>query len=506
MVPGMTEDGRLQRLEPGMPIVWGCDRVARVSDELAAAFRPGDSLIVMQSTGDLLHVPADDRVTATAAVDDAVEAFAAMGGISDDQISDFYERFAAEIEDDAAFAPIAAANAEDVERARSRGRSVTRLVLSDRMRADMVDGLRSWRDAPTGRGRVTGSVEHDGWRVDQVRDGLGVVGFVFEGRPNVFADATGVIRSGNTVVFRIGSDALGTARAIVAGALRPSLIAAGLPGGAASLVNAAGHAAGWAMFADPRLALAVARGSGRATEQLGGVARQTGNAVSLHGTGGAWIVAGHSADSAAFGPAVYHSLDRKVCNTLNTCCIPTDRAEDLIPEFLDALERAGKRRGVHAKLHVLEASTGTVPADWLDRVVPISRADGDHDEPQAEPISEERLGEEWEWEDSPEVTLAVVDSLDDAVAKFNAYSPRFVASLVSDDAEEHRRFFDAVDAPFVGNGFTRWVDGQYALDKPELGLSNWEHGRLFGRGGILSGDSVHTVRLRATQTNPNLGR
>jgi glutamate-5-semialdehyde dehydrogenase len=53
-----------------------------------------------------------------------------------------------------------------------------------------------------------------------------------------------------------------------------------------------------------------------------------------------------------------------------------------------------------------------------------------------------------------------------------------------------------VDAPFVGNGFTRWVAGQYALGTPELGLSNWQHGRGLGRGAILSGDSVYTVRHR----------
>ena len=80
------------------------------------------------------------------------------------------------------------------------------------------------------------------------------------------------------------------------------------------------------------------------------------------------------------------------------------------------------------------------------------------------------------------------------------------ASLVSEDAGEHRRFFEAVDSPFVGNGFTRWVDGQYALDRPELGLSNWQFGRLFGRGGVLSGDSAYTVRTRATQTDIALRR
>jgi glutamate-5-semialdehyde dehydrogenase len=96
--------------------------------------------------------------------------------------------------------------------------------------------------------------------------------------------------------------------------------------------------------------------------------------------------------------------------------------------------------------------------------------------------------------------------VDAAIDWFNQYSPRFVASLISDDSDEQDRFFDIVDAPFIGNGFTRWVDGQYALDKPELGLSNWEHGRLFGRGGILSGDSVYTVRSRVTQEEPDIGR
>ncbi len=374
------------------------------------------------------------------------------------------------------------------------------------MRADMIDGLRSWRDAPGGRGSVVETIDHDGWRVDQVRGGLGVVGFVFEGRPNVFADATGVLRSGNTVVFRIGSDALGTARAIVEHALKPALSLSGLPTGAAVLIDSAAHASAWAVFSDPRLALAVARGSGAATAQLGAVARQAGNSVSLHGTGGAWIVADASADAEAFGAAIYHSLDRKVCNTLNTCCIVAERSGDLVPAFLDAIERAGERRGVRPKLHVLDSSTDAVPKAWFARRVAIARADGEHDEVQAESIDLEGLGIEWEWEESPEVTLAIVDSVDQAVEWFNRYSPRFVVSLVSGDTAAHDRFFDLVDAPFVGNGFTRWVDGQYALDKPELGLSNWQHGRLFGRGGILSGDSVYTVRTRVTQDDPNIGR
>ena len=100
----------------------------------------------------------------------------------------------------------------------------------------------------------------------------------------------------------------------------------------------------------------------------------------------------------------------------------------------------------------------------------------------------------------------MVDSVDQAIGWFNQYSPRFVASLISDDPLAHADFFAKIDAPFVGNGFTRWVDGQYALNKPELGLSDWQSGRLFGRGGILSGDSAHTIRTRAVQSDPDIGR
>ena len=369
----------------------------------------------------------------------------------------------------------------------------------------MIDGLRGWADTAAARDAVEREIRHDGWTVEARRAPLGVVGFVFEGRPNVFADATGVLRSGNTVVFRIGSDALGTAEAIVEHALDPALAEAGLPAGAASLVASPSRAAGWALFSDSRLSLAVARGSGAAVDQLGAVARQAGIAVSLHGTGGAWVVASDHADAEAFSAVVYHSLDRKVCNTLNTCCIVESAAERLIPVFLESLDRAGTRLGTVAKLHVAEGDEGRVPEGWFEPA-PIARAEGNVVEPRTEVIGRDSLGLEWEWEDSPEVTLAIVPDIGAAVELFNEQSPRFAASLVSDDSAEQDRFYATVDAPFVGNGFTRWVDGQYALDRPELGLSNWQAGRLFGRGGILSGDSVFTVRSRVTQEHPDIRR
>lgn len=170
-----------------------------------------------------------------------------------------------------------------------------------------------------------------------------------------------------------------------------------------------------------------------------------------------------------------HSLDRKVCNTLNVCCIVRSRAEDLLPAFREAAQAAGRARGVDTIIHHLE------PGD-------------------------PRLATEWEWDQVPEVAVMVVDDVAQAVTECNRFSPHFVASLLSTDPAEHEVFYRTVDAPFVGDGFTRWVDGQFALLQPELGLSNWQSGRLFGRGGVLSGDSVHTVRLRAWVVDPELRR
>src|SRR5690606_36242188 len=206
------------------------------------------------------HVPARERAVARDAVGRAVAAFARMGSVDDARISRFFGAFADRLADENTWAEIARTNAEDVAAARARGRSTTRLVADEKLRRGMIEGLRGWTSAASARGRVLERVEHAGWTVELLGAELGVVGFVFEGRPNVLADATGVLRGGNTVVFRIGRDALATARTMMRVALEPALAEAGLPEGAVGLVDSPEHAAGWALFSDRRLALAVARG------------------------------------------------------------------------------------------------------------------------------------------------------------------------------------------------------------------------------------------------------
>ena len=430
-------------------------------------------------------------------VSDAVEvaqrSFVELSQVSDEQITSFFETAAQLLSDDEVFSRILAANASDVSDAIKRGRSTTRLKLSDSMRRDMIDSLRMWRDTEPSRDKQLSEVVHDGWLVEERTAPLGVLGFVFEGRPNVFADATGVLRSGNTVVFRIGSDALGTAKQLIALVVAPALQKSGLPIGAVVLIDSPEHAAGWALFSDARLSLAVARGSGEAVAQLGAIAQQSGVPVSLHGTGGAWMIVG-DADESRLKLVIENSLDRKVCNTLNVICILRQNALEQIPIVVRAALDAAKKRNTLPVVHGVDDAEVILRNAFAENDTCVASAD------------KASLGIEYEWENAPEFAVVLVNDIEEATQLFNTYSPQFIVSVVSQSTDDVKKVWEMCNAPFVGDGFTRWVDGQFALLRPELGLSNWEQGRLFARPGVLSGDSAYSVRLRVQQFNDNLHR
>lgn len=482
---------RLERLGAGQLVPYGGDRVVEVDAELAERFRPGDRLIVVQDTGDLLHIPQEVAVLTTGSVDRAEQAFGGLAECGDEAITAFFVEFAQRLASDEVRTHVMAANAADVDSARTRGRALGRLKITDVMWQGMIDGVRAWSQTAESFAQESATIEHDRWTVTSVSSPLGIVGFVFEGRPNVFADAVGVVRTRNTVVMRIGSDALRTAESIMADALGPALDSAGLPGGTVELISATEHAAGWSLFSDRRLALAVARGSGSAVRQLGAVARQSGVPVSLHGTGGAWMLVGPGFDHRWLVASIRNSLDRKVCNTLNVICIERAALEGALDAVAEALDLLGEPAPL---VHVAKAHQAAVAAGGRLVVDPTLG------------IDIEQLGSEWEWDERPELSLVVAEDLDAAIDLFNRWSPRFIASVITGDPDARSRAFERLDAPFLGDGFTRWVDGQYALGVPELGLSNWEGGRLLGRGAVLTGQSVHTVRLIASIDDPDLRR
>ena len=494
--PKHQNQGVLDSLVEGQKIPFGGNRWSAVSAKLARDFRSGDSLVVVQDSGDLLHIPAAVADIANSAVAHARLAFAQLATIDAIQISKFFDSFATNLQNDTIFLQIKAANDIDVDSATQRGRSITRLHINDKMRLDMVAALHMWRDLPDTSSAGAETVTHDSWSVHAHKAPLGVVGFVFEGRPNVFADATGVLRSGNTVVFRIGSDALNTARAIMEFALVPALKENHLPLGCVQLVDSPERSAGYALFSHADLSLAVARGSGEAVSQLGAVARQSGTPVSLHGTGGAWSIVGQTADAQDLAHIISHSLDRKVCNTMNVCCVPLDR-HDLLLSVLNGAVLAAKARQAKLIVHAVGAFTSQVLREMYSSTFLFDLVEHEEDDV---------LATEWEWDTHPEFSLRLVSDLEEAIELFNAYSPHFVLSMISTHQAELDHVYQSTESPFFGNGFTRWVDGQYALNRPELGLSNWQSGRLFARGGILSGDGVFTTRYVMKQSDPQQHR
>lgn len=478
-------------------------RLITVDDAFAHSLQEGDTVLGIAATGQLRRIPAAVRSLVGSAVEAALSGFSQLQNIDAERIDRFFSVAAQRLSDDSIFSLVASANDADVQSASNRGRSTTRLVLSPKMRQDMISAFRMWQETDMSSSALVDTVEHEGWKVEQWKAPLGVIGFVFEGRPNVFADATGVLKGGNSVVFRIGSDALGTAVSIMRYIIKPALQESGLPEGCVVLLESVEHAAGWALFADQRLSLAVARGSGQAVEELGSIAKQAGVSASLHGTGGAWIIAGQEADAIRLGNIVQYSLDRKVCNTVNVICIPESRSSELIPVVYEAAEKAAASRGTRSRIHAVHNAEVYLPAPSL---IDVHRVDGVQKELQITVSPVEKIGHEFEWEENPEFYLVVVKDVEEAVDLFNNYSPQFVVSAVSEAENEREMVWSRCNAPFVGDGFTRWVDGQFALLRPELGLSNWQSGRLFARGGVLSGDSAYTIRLRVTQDDAFLHR
>lgn len=459
MLAAMTE---LSKVPPGTPVVVG-SRVVPMP-----TLAPGDQVLPVGRTGELVLISAAAYSEARAAVSEAEAAVRALARCSPESISSFFRNFARLLADDSRWQQIEQANREDVASAEARGRSTTRLHATPRMRADMIAGLRGWAETPSRIGEVIERREAADFSIERRRAALGVVAFVFEGRPNVFADGAGVVRSGNAAVMRIGGDALGTALAIERHALQPALREAGLPEAAVRLVRSREHGAGQVLFTLPGVRLAVARGSGATVALLGAIAEQHGIPASLHGTGGAWLYVEASAGPEAVENAIVNSLDRKVCNTLNVLVLQRAAIESLGPVCQRALQRVG------ALAHVVVGSEGVVQ--------------GESGYPRS------ALGREWEWESTPELSFVVVDDCAQATALINQHSPHFVASILSRREGAFAEFYEGVDAPYVSNGFTRWVDGQWAWQRPELGLTNWEGGRLLGRSGFLSGDDIFTVR------------
>lgn len=341
---------------------------------------------------------------------------------------------------------VLAANAADVAVARAAGTAeamVDRLTLSPSRVDAMVAGLRALAGLPDPVGDVLrGWTNPNGVQVRQVRVPLGVVGIIYEARPNVTADAAGIcLKSGNAAVLRGSSSAAHSNRAVVA-ALGKGLVAAGLPADAVQLVDGDRSVTAEMMTARGLVDVLIPRGGAGLIQAV--VAGATVPVIET-GTGNCHLYIDAAADiDVAIGIMLNAKTQRpSVCNALETLLVHADVAPAFLPPALRALADAGVT--VHGTPAVAAYSPDVVAAGESE-------------------FDEEYL--------SLDLACAVVPDVDAALAHIRAHSTGHSETIVTTDLRVADRFVAEVDAAAVlVNTSSRFVDGGEFGFGAEIGIS-----------------------------------
>jgi glutamate-5-semialdehyde dehydrogenase len=342
---------------------------------------------------------------------------------------------------------IIAANARDLEAGRESGLStglLDRLALDERRVAALADAVLEviGLTDPIGE-TVSGRSLPNGVRIDQVRVPLGVIGAIYEARPNVTIDiAVLALKSGNAVVLRGGTAAEQT-NAVLLGVLRDALDAAGLPADGVQTVDDFGRAgARHLMQARDYVDVLIPRGSAGLIRAVVDEARVP---VIETGAGVVHMFLDASAREDWAVELVHNAKTQRpsVCNALETLLVHRDAAERLLPAVLDRLEASGV----------------TVHADERVRAL----------RPETVPVTDE----DWATEHmSLDLSVGIVDSLDDALGHIRRYSTKHTESIVTNDLGNAERFLNEVDAAAVMvNASTRFTDGAEFGFGAEVGIS-----------------------------------
>lgn len=352
---------------------------------------------------------------------------------------------------------ILAANADDLERARAAGMRaglVDRLALTPERIGAIADSLREIAALPDPVGEIVdGRTLPNGLRVRRVRVPLGVVGMIYEARPNVTADVAALtLKSGNAVVLRGGSAAEKTNAAIV-GVLRAALSDADLPADLVATVDSAGRAGAAALMrARGLIDVLVPRGG---AGLIRAVVEQSAVPVIETGSGNCHIYADASADIAAAVPIIVNAKTQRVgvCNAAETLLVHRDAAGALLPDAAAALWD----RGV------------TLHADAAARALLAPAAAGSGHEDLLVPAAEEDWATEY---GSLDLAVRVVADLEEAVAHIERWSTGHTEAILTRDVACMNRFVAAVDsAAVMVNASTRFTDGGQLGLGAELGIS-----------------------------------
>ena len=341
---------------------------------------------------------------------------------------------------------ILAANAEDVtaaERAGTGAHLIDRLRLDSTRVAAMAQGLREVAGLPDPVGEVLrGSTLANGLELRQVRVPFGVVGVIYEARPNVTADAAGLcLKSGNAVLLRGSSSALRSNTAVVA-ILRDALEAAGLPADCVALVPGEGHDAVKALMRARGLVdVLIPRGGAGLIQS---VVEESTVPVIETGVGNCHVYVDEAADLDMALDIVMNSKTQRtsVCNAAESLLVHAAVADEFLPTVVRALHEAG------VTIH------GDAAFCAFDGVVPATDEDWD-----AEYLA-------------LEISAAVVPDLDAALTHIRRHSSGHTEAIVTGSQPAARRFTAAVDsAAVMVNASTRFTDGGEFGFGAEIGIS-----------------------------------
>lgn len=375
-------------------------------------------------------------------------------------------------------ADILAANALDVERAVAAGQTdafIDRLRLDDARIDAMAQGLGEIAALDDPIGKVMDMWDRpNGLNISRIRVPLGVIGIIYESRPNVTADAGALcMKSGNAVILRGGSDSFESSKVIV-GCLRQGLKAAGLPEAAIQMVPTADRAAVGMMLAglDGTIDLIVPRGGKSLVKRVQDDARVP---VFSHLEGICHVYVDKAADLDMARDIVVNAKMRRtgICGAAETLLIDNACPEGYLPHLVDGLIAAGCEVRGDDKARSVD-----------DRIISANEAD-------------------WgtEYLDSI-ISLKTVDGVDAAVEHIAAYGSNHTDTIITQDKDTAARFLNRVDSAIVlHNASTQFADGGEFGMGAEIGIAT---GKMHARGpvGLEQLTSFKYVVRGAGQTRP----
>ena len=339
-------------------------------------------------------------------------------------------------------------NRKDLRAGREKGLSeamLDRLELTPERIDGMIEGLRQIAALPDPVGEIFGmSYRPSGIQVGRMRVPLGVVGIIYESRPNVTADAAALcLKSGNATVLRGGSEAFHSNQAIAA-CIKQGLEQAGLPGDAVQVIETTDREAVGAMITMPDyIDVIIPRGGKGLIERISKDARVP---VIKHLDGICHVYVDDEADpQKAFDVCLNAKTQRYgTCNTMETLLVHDTIADDFLPVMARAYAEKGvELRGCEKTCAIL--GQGCVPAteeDWNTEYL------------------------------APILSIRVVEDMQQAMDHIEKYSSRHTESIISENITKARRFLQEVDSSSVMvNASTRFADGfEYGLGA-EIGIS-----------------------------------